>query len=136
MLLHSCPDTVHRFLLRKTQASTPLIEGCLAVKDPRISITPAVADCRYRAPLTPRLRGNVLTYPLAYLFYTPSYYNPNRGICQPNSFFYFPEIPNQKWCLYLQKQMISISIYCISVNSRILPLVSSSIMYSMPSYSI
>ena len=27
MLLHSCPDTVHRVLLRKTQTSTPLIKG-------------------------------------------------------------------------------------------------------------
>jgi len=57
VLLHSCPDTVHRFPLRKTQASTPLIEGCSQMKDPQIRITPAVADCRYRAPLSPRLHG-------------------------------------------------------------------------------
>ena len=57
MLLHSCPDTVHRFLLRETQASTPLIKGSSAEYSPQIGITPAVADCRYRAPLTPRLRG-------------------------------------------------------------------------------
>ena len=56
MLLHSCPDTVHRFLLRKTQTSTPLIEGSSTSNTPRIGITPAVADCRYRAPLSPRLR--------------------------------------------------------------------------------
>ena len=55
-LLHSCPDTVHRFLLRKTQTSTPLIKGCSARYKPQIGITPAVADCRYRAPLSPRLR--------------------------------------------------------------------------------
>ena len=57
MLLHSCPDTVHRFLLRKTQTSTPLIKGCSARYKPQIGITPAVADCRYRAPLSPRLHG-------------------------------------------------------------------------------
>ena len=27
------------------------------MKGPRIGITPAVADCRYRAPLSPRLHG-------------------------------------------------------------------------------
>ena len=57
MLLHSCPDTVHGFLLRKTQTSTPLMKGSSARYIPRIGITPAVADCRYRAPLSPRLRG-------------------------------------------------------------------------------
>ena len=56
VLLHSCPDTVHRFLLRKTQTSTPLIEGSATGYKPRIGITPAVADCGYRAPLSPRLR--------------------------------------------------------------------------------
>ncbi len=49
-------DTVHRFLLRETQTSTSLIEGSFAGKSPRIGITPAVADCGYRAPLSP-LRG-------------------------------------------------------------------------------
>ena len=62
MLLHSCPDTVHRFLLRKTQTSTPLIEGSSTGYKPRIGITPAVADCRYRAPLSPRLHGSFITY--------------------------------------------------------------------------
>ena len=54
MLLHSCPDTVHRVLLRKTQTSTPLIKGSSTRYKPQIGITPAVADCRYRAPLSPR----------------------------------------------------------------------------------
>ena len=62
MLLHSCPDTVHRFLLRKTQTSTPLIKGCSARYKPQIGITPAVADCRYRAPLSPRLRGSFMAF--------------------------------------------------------------------------
>ena len=56
MLLYSYPDTVHRVLLRKTQTSTPLIEGSSTRRSPQIGITPAVADCRYRAPLSPRLR--------------------------------------------------------------------------------
>ena len=34
MLLHSCPDTVHGVLLRKTQTSTSLIEGSFAMKEP------------------------------------------------------------------------------------------------------
>ena len=56
MLLHSCPDTVHGVPLRETQTSTPLTEGSSHAKGPQIGITPAVADCRYRAPLSPRLR--------------------------------------------------------------------------------
>ena len=58
MLLYSYPDTVHRVLLRKTQTSTPLIKGSSTRYKPQIGITPAVADCRYRAPLSPRLRGS------------------------------------------------------------------------------
>ncbi len=61
VLLRSRPDTVHEFPLRKTRASTPLIRGGPTKKHPRQDITPAVADCRYRAPLSPRLRGNFLT---------------------------------------------------------------------------
>ena len=61
MLLHSCPDTVHRFPLRKTQTSTPLTQGSFAMVDPGQGITSAGADCRYRAPLSPRLRGNFIT---------------------------------------------------------------------------
>ena len=58
MLLRSRPDTVHRVPLRKTQTSTPLMKGSSTAKLPRLGITPAVADCRYRAPLSPRLHGN------------------------------------------------------------------------------
>ena len=61
VLLRSRPDTVHEFPLRKTRASTPLFRGGPTKKHPRQDITPAVADCRYRAPLSPRLRGNFLT---------------------------------------------------------------------------
>ena len=57
MLLRSRPDTVHRDLLRRTQTSSPLMKRCSTDKEPRFGITPAVADCRYRAPLSPRLRG-------------------------------------------------------------------------------
>ena len=59
MLLYSYPDTVHRVLLRETQTSTPLIEGSSAKQAPPFGNTPAVADCRYRAPLTPRLHGDI-----------------------------------------------------------------------------
>ena len=61
VLLHSCPDTVHRFPLRKTQTSTPLTQGSFAMVGPGQGITSAGADCRYRAPLSPRLRGNFMT---------------------------------------------------------------------------
>ena len=61
VLLCSQPDTVHRFLSRKTQISTSLFEGSPTRNDPRPINTPAIADCRYRAPLTPRLRGNFIT---------------------------------------------------------------------------
>ena len=66
VLLHSCPDTVHEVPLRKTQASTSLTEGSSTEHHPRRAITPAVADCRYRAPLSPRLRGNFLTKLIKY----------------------------------------------------------------------
>lgn len=36
-LLHSWPDAVHRFLLRKTQTSTPLIEGSSTIEVLRLA---------------------------------------------------------------------------------------------------
>ena len=59
MLLHSCPDTVRKFPLRETQTSTSLTTGGSESDAPRHIITPAVADCRYRAPLSPRLHGTI-----------------------------------------------------------------------------
>ena len=61
MLLHSCPDTVHGFPLRKTQTSSPLSQGSFTARCPGQSITTAKADCRCRAPPAPRLRGNFMT---------------------------------------------------------------------------
>ena len=40
---------------RKTQASTPLFKGSSAKPCPLRNITPAIADCRFKVPLTPRL---------------------------------------------------------------------------------
>ena len=71
VLLHSCPDTVHEVLLRKTQTSTPLIRGSPARSHPRRDITSAGADCRYRAPLSPRLRGSFMTCSCAHLRVLP-----------------------------------------------------------------
>jgi len=86
VLLHSCPDTVHRFPLRKTQTSTPLSQGSPAVSCPGRGITPARADCRYRAPLSPRLRGNFMTILSARGVYAPAYspvkYTLWQMICQ------------------------------------------------------
>ena len=59
VLLYSYPDTVHRFPLRKTQASTPLIRGSPTVNGPGQNITPTIADCWYRAPLPPQLLGDL-----------------------------------------------------------------------------
>ena len=58
VLLRSRPDTVHRFLPRKTRISTSRTRGSFDQNSPRHSITPTVADCRYRVPLTPRLHNS------------------------------------------------------------------------------
>ena len=57
MLLHSWPDTVHGVPSRKTQTSTPLSKGSSAKTSPLRNITPAIADCRFKVPLLPRLHG-------------------------------------------------------------------------------
>ena len=48
---------VHEFLLRKTQMSSPLISGGSIKSRPLPNITPAIADCRFKVPLLPRLHG-------------------------------------------------------------------------------
>ena len=55
VLLRSRPDTVHGFPSRKTQISTPLVEGSSTENSPKQTITSAIADCRNRVPLPPRL---------------------------------------------------------------------------------
>ena len=56
MLLGSPPDMVHGFPLRKTDLSTPLTRYGWHISPGRVwGFIPAVADCRYRAPLSPRL---------------------------------------------------------------------------------
>ena len=57
VLLRSRPDTVHRFPSRETRLSTSLTKGSSTNQSPLRNITPAVADCRYKVPLTPRLHG-------------------------------------------------------------------------------
>lgn len=59
VLLCSQPDTVHRVPLRETQTSSPLIKGSPTTINPGQSITPTIADCWYRAPLTPQLLGDL-----------------------------------------------------------------------------
>ena len=58
VLLRSRPDTIHRVPSRKTQTSTPLIKGSSTNLCPLRNITPAIADCRYKVPLAPRLHNN------------------------------------------------------------------------------
>ncbi len=56
MLLGSPPDMVHGFLLRKTHPSTPYTAVQTTQIRPSLKdTTPAGADCRYKAPLSPRL---------------------------------------------------------------------------------
>ena len=54
-LLYPYPDAVRDRPLHKTLISTLLTETCLPCAPPRGTFSPAVADCWYRAPLSPRL---------------------------------------------------------------------------------
>ena len=58
VLLCSQPDTVHKPLPYKTKVSTLQNRVNIHNKSPKQDITPTVADCRYRAPLSPRLHGS------------------------------------------------------------------------------
>ncbi len=60
VLLCSQPDTVHKPLPYKTGISTPQSKVNFHNKYPKQDITPTVADCRYRAPLSPRLCGHLI----------------------------------------------------------------------------
>ena len=55
MLLPSGPDTVHESPLRGTRPSTSLEAAAFESGDLGREFSPAGADCRYRAPLVPRL---------------------------------------------------------------------------------
>ena len=55
VLLYPYPDTVRRDALHKTLRSTFLTPRSLPCTAPRKAFGSAIADCRYRAPLTPRL---------------------------------------------------------------------------------
>ena len=85
VLLRSRPDTVHRDLLRRTQTSSPLMKRCSTDKEPRFGITPAVADCRYRAPLSPRLHG-IDTIPIPESFVKLPFKSCSRITCEVFSF--------------------------------------------------
>ena len=54
-LLPSGPDVVHASPLRGTRSSTPLAPSASANAGLERGFSPAGADCRYRAPLVPRL---------------------------------------------------------------------------------
>ena len=79
MLLHSCPDTVHRFLLRKTQTSTPLFRGSPTVKTPSVGQHPCYSGLQVQgAANAPAAR-----------FFDYTFYGPDCQDCQPfNSFKY------------------------------------------------
>ena len=55
MLLRSRPDMVHSATLHGTLLSTLLICSKPPKARPRTAFSPAVADCRFRAPLAPHL---------------------------------------------------------------------------------
>ena len=60
VLLYPYPDTVRRDALHKTLLSTFLTVCGLPQPAPRKAFSPAIADCRYRAPLTPHLSQQIL----------------------------------------------------------------------------
>ena len=55
VLLYPYPDTVRECALHKTLLSTFLTACGLPQPAPRKAFSPAIADCRFRAPLTPHL---------------------------------------------------------------------------------
>ncbi len=55
LLLRSRPDKVHGNMLHETGLSSPLTNTGYTFNTLTRIITPAIADCRFRAPLTPRL---------------------------------------------------------------------------------
>ena len=57
VLLHSCPDTVHRILLRKTQTSTPLIRGKLRRMSPEAGQHPCCSGLQVQGTaISPAVR--------------------------------------------------------------------------------
>ena len=65
VLLYPYPDTVHGGTLHETLRSTSLTERGFPHADPKEAFGSAIADCRYRAPLTPPLILNF--YQIVYL---------------------------------------------------------------------
>ena len=63
VLLYPYPDTVHGNSLHKTLRSTSLTECGLPRAYPKEAFGSAVADCRYRAPLTPHLAQQIYCIP-------------------------------------------------------------------------
>ncbi len=55
VLLYPYPDTVRSCQLHETLGSSLLIKCSLPYASPGKTFSPAVADCRFRAPQTPRL---------------------------------------------------------------------------------
>ena len=61
MLLHSCPDTVHRVLLRKTQTSTPLIKGSYAMKKSSVRHHPCCSGLQVQGTaISPAARNLII----------------------------------------------------------------------------
>ena len=59
VLLYPYPDTVHGSPLHKTLLSTFLAERGFPRANPKEAFGSAIADCRYRAPLTPHLAQQI-----------------------------------------------------------------------------
>ena len=120
VLLRSRPDTVHRCLLRRTRASTPLTEGSPTAHGPRQAITPAVADCRYRAPLAPRLCGYCYS-----LIHTPCFVNRKKPArFTPQKPARYASITGPALHLpgrHLPGSLLSLSVHCSFRCSGIIP---------------
>ena len=68
MLLGSPPDIIHRYELRKDPPLNKALSMQRHKQGPRKAFTPTIADCGFKAPLTPRL-----VWP--YFISHPRYYN-------------------------------------------------------------
>ncbi len=83
MLLGSPPDIVHRPMLRKTRPSTESRTRCNTLFALGSIVAPATADCRYRAPLSPRV-----VWPYSIPLFIKVYHKP-FVISIPNFVFCF-----------------------------------------------
>ena len=85
MLLRSRPDMVHSATLHGTLLSTLLICSKPPKARPQTAFSPAVADCRFRAPLAPHLAQYVY-YTLVFVFWQHNILSQKQTCCRKGCF--------------------------------------------------